>query len=370
MEETLVGAYVRVSRDSEYSEFDSLENQLSIINNYCKDNNLKVVNKYVDDGYTGTNFDRPSFNKMLEDIKDKKINCIIVKDLSRFGRNLGWTEIYLNEIFTELDVRFISVIDKIDSTKYDEFNDGLQVKLLAMMYEHYAIEGSKKIRQLKHMQQLRGDYIGVSAPYGYLKDPEDNHKLIIDEYAANIVKRIFTMTLELKSRNEISDILNKEGVYPPSKYKAEVIKVTSEKTKISSEWNSNMIREILKNQVYIGNMVQGKISKPRRKSDKRIKNNQKDWIVIENTHEPIISKDDFNTVQNILNYSKAILEDNDILLRYLKCHECGNSFYKNKSKSNIYYRCYGYRKRNCSSHSNNKAILEGIVLEKIKEKKQ
>ena len=331
-----VGAYTRVSRDSEYSESYSIDNQLSFISRYCIKNNLEIVETYIDDGYSGTNFNRPGFCQMLKDAREGKINCIIVKDLSRFGRNSGWTQVYLSELLPELKVRFISIIDNIDSNDQEEYYDELDVKLTAMIYEYYAIEGSKKVKQIKHMQQLNGQYIGVSAPYGYLKDPMDNHKLIIDKYASEVIKKIFKMTLELKSKNEIVDELNKEGIYPPSKYKAEVIKVTSESTKVSSKWTTEMIRQILNNEVYIGNMVQGKVIKPRRKSNKRVKTKKEDWIIVENTHEPIISKDDFETVQRILNYSPLMLKTDDLLLRYLKCPDCGSKFYKKKTKYNEY----------------------------------
>ena len=361
-----VGVYTRVSRDSEYSESNSIDNQLSLIRRYCINNKLDIFETYIDDGYSGTNFNRPGFCKMLNDAREGIINCIIVKDLSRFGRNMGWTQVYLSDLLPELKVRFISINDHIDSSDKEEYYDELDMKFTAMMYEHYAIEGSKKVKQIKHMQQLNGQYIGVSAPYGYLKDPMDNHKLIIDKYAAEIINKIYKMTLELKSKNEIVDDLNKEGIYPPSKYKTEVIKVTSEATKVSSKWTTEMIRQILNNEVYIGNMVQGKITKPRRKSNKRVKTKKEDWIIVENTHEPIISKEDFEAVQRILNYSPLMLKSDDILLRYLKCPDCGSKFYKKKTKYNEYYYCNNYRKKECTNHSIVKTMLEGIVLEDLK----
>ena len=361
-----VGAYTRGSRDSEYSESNSIDNQLLLIRRYCINNKLDIVETYIDDGYSGTNFNRPGFCKMLNDAREGIINCIIVKDLSRFGRNMGWTQIYLSDLLPELKVRFISINDNIDSNDREEYYDELDVKFTAMMYEYYAIEGSKKVKQIKHMQQLSGQYIGVSAPYGYLKDSKDNHKLIIDKYAAEIIKKIFKMTLELKSKNEIVDELNKAGIYPPSKYKAEVIKVTSEATKVSSKWTTEMIRQILNSEVYIGNMVQGKVTKPRRKSNKRVKTKKEDWIIVENTHEPIISKDDFETVQRILNYSLIMLKSDDLLLRYLKCPDCGSKFYKKKTKYNEYYYCNNYRKKECTNHSIVKSMLEGMVLEDLK----
>ncbi|MBQ7140518.1 MAG: recombinase family protein [Bacilli bacterium] len=228
-----VGAYIRLSKDDNYSESDSIKNQKSIIKNYIKGNEeFELVNYYVDNGYTGTNFNRPEFVQMCFDIVKKKINCVIVKDMSRFGRDSGWVKVYLGESFPEHNIRFISINDKLDSLKTKNYTDSLEFALLNLTYEYYAIDISNKVATIKHMQQDKGDFIGVSAPYGYLKDPEDCHKFIIDDYAANIVRRIFAMTLECKSRKEIVDTLNKEKTLPPSKYKAEVIKVTSKSTKL------------------------------------------------------------------------------------------------------------------------------------------
>lgn len=367
MEKTLVGAYIRLSRDSNYSDSNSIGNQCTIIEEYCKHCNLNIVDYYIDDGYTGTNFDRPAFKRLFSDIDNKKINCIIVKDLSRFGRNSGWVQVYLDELLPMIGVRFISINDRLDSATTN-ISDSMEAKFLSFAYEYHAMESSKKIRQLKKLQQKNGEYIGIAAPYGYIKNPEDKHKLIIDEYAASIVKRIFEMTVELKSRNEIAEILNDEGVFPPSKYKAEVIKVTSKATRISSKWTPNMVREILKNEVYIGNMVQGKLTKPQRKLKMRVKTKKDDWIIVENTHEAIITKEDFNMVQEILNYSPVMLNSDDILLKYLKCPNCGSKFYKKKTNYNEYYYCNNYyRTKKCSSsHSIIKSMLEEIVLNDLK----
>ena len=232
---------------------------------------------------------------------------------------------------------------------------------------NYAIEAFEKVTTIKRMQQKNGDYLGVSAPYGYIKDPNDGHKVLIDNYASNIVKRIFDMTLECKSRNEIVDILNNECVLPPSKYKAEIIKVTSLSTKIAEKWQPNMIREILKNEFYIGNMAQGKVRKPTRRLNKLVKVSKEDWIVVENTHEAIIDKNDFDTVQRILEFSPNMLKQDDLLLKYLKCHDCGSVFHKKKGKYNDYYYCKNYyRNKKCTKHIVIKSILEEMVLEELK----
>ena len=267
-----VGAYIRLSRDDKYNESDSINNQMSLINHYIKDNNdFEIFDYYIDDGYTGSNFNRPSFIRMCFDIAKGKINCVIVKDLSRFGRDSGWCKIYLGESFSEYNVRFISIIDNLDNLNNPNFTDSLDFSILNLVYEHYAIDISKKVSSIKHMQQEKGEFIGVSAPYGYLKDPKDCHKFIIGDYAANIVRRIFDMTLECKSKNEIADILNQEHILTPSRYKSDVISVTSKNTIISNKWNTEMVSKILKNETYIGTLIQGKFKKPIRKQKKIIK---------------------------------------------------------------------------------------------------
>ena len=365
-----VAAYIRLSKDDNYTESDSINNQKNIIKKYIdtKDN-LELVDYYIDNGYTGTNFDRPAFVKMCLDIVNNKINCVIVKDLSRFGRNMGWMKIYLGETFPEYNIRFISINDNLDSQTNPNYTDELDFSLHALIYEQYSIDISKKVKSVKHMHQSRGDFIGVSAPYGYIKDSNDCHKVLIDDYASKIVKRIFDMTLECKSRKEIADRLNDECILPPSKYKAEIIKVTSLSTKIAEKWQPNMIREILKNEFYIGNMAQGKVRKPTRRLNKLIKVSKEDWIVVENTHKAIINKNDFETVQRILEFSSALLNSNEMLLMYLKCPDCNGIFHKKKTKYNEYYYCNTYyRNKGCSKHSAIKSVLEEMVLEALKEK--
>ena len=364
-----VAAYIRLSKDDNYTESDSINNQKNIIKKYIEEKDeFEVVDYYIDNGYTGTNFNRPAFVKMCLDIVNNKINCVIVKDLSRFGRNMGWMKIYLGETFPEYNIRFISINDNLDNQINPNYTDELDFSLHALIYEQYSIDISKKVKTVKHLQQSRGDFIGVSAPYGYIKDSNDCHKVLIDDYASKIVKRIFDMTLECKSSKEIADILNDECILPPSKYKAEIIKVTSLSTKIAEKWKPNMIREILKNEFYIGNMVQGKVRKPTRRLNKLEKVSKEDWIVVENTHKAIIDKNDFETVQRILEFPSTLLNSNEMLLMYLKCPDCNGIFHKKKTKYNEYYYCNTYyRNRGCSKHSIIKSVLEEMVLEDLKE---
>ena len=358
-----VAAYIRLSKDDNYAESDSINNQKNIIEDYIKDNDdLELVDYYIDNGYSGTNFNRPSFATMCLDIVKKKINCVIVKDMSRFGRDYGWIKVYLGETFPENNIRFISINDKLDSLRNENYTDSLEFALLNITYEHYAIDISKKVSAVKHMQQNKGDFIGVSAPYGYLKDPNDCHKFIIDDYAANIVKRVFYMTLNHKSKKEIAYILNKENVLTPSKYKSDVIKVTSENTIKSNSWNNHMVNEVLKNETYIGTLIQGRNRKQSRKIKKMIKTNQDDWKVCKNHHEPIIDEKTFEIVQKILKFSQIIQEEDELLISNLVCGKCNDYCYRRKAKGIFYYWCKSsFRKTGCNLKSVRKDVLENMT---------
>ena len=365
-----VGAYIRLSRDDKYSESDSIDNQKKIIEQFIKEHDdFELVNYYIDNGFSGANFDRPEFIRLCFDISKKKINCVIVKDLSRFGRDSGWCKVYLSESFPEYNIRFISINDKLDNYNNPNFTDDLEFSLLNLVYEQYAVDISKKVSSIKHMQQVKGDFIGVSAPYGYLKDPNDCHKFIIDDYATSIIKRIFNMTLECKSKSEIADILNSEGVLTPSRYKSEITKVTSSKTIKSKKWNNTIINEILKNETYIGTLIQGKNRKPMRKFKKIVKTNPEEWKICKNHHEPIIDKEIFQTVQNILTFSDIVQDENELLITKIRCGECHNEFYRRKVKGIFYYWCKSsYRKTGCNLKSIRKDMLENMILVGINDK--
>lgn len=365
-----VGAYIRLSRDDKYSETDSIDNQKKVIEQYVKEHDeFEIIDYYIDNGFSGANFDRPEFVQLCFDIAKKKINCVIVKDLSRFGRDSGWCKVYLSETFNDYNIRFISINDKLDNYENPNFTDDLKFSLLNLVYEQYAVDISKKVSSIKHMQQEKGDFIGVSAPYGYLKDPKDCHKFIIDKYASNIVRRIFDMTLECKSRNEIADILNKEKILTPSKYKSDVTSVTSKNTIISNKWNSGMISKILKNETYMGTLIQGKFKKQSRKQKRMIKTEKEEWKIVENHHEGIIDKDKFNAVQNIMNFSPIVQEEDELLISRLECAECHSGFYRKKSKGYYYYICKSrYRKLGCNISPIRKDILENMILIDINNK--
>lgn len=356
--------YLRISKE-EKEQTNSLANQKQIINNYIKKKkDLQLVDYYIDDGYSGTNFNRPGFIRLLEDIKKEKVNTIIVKDLSRFARNYIDAGNYIENIFKTLKVRFISIndyFDSLDDSYYIE--DILPIKNIS--YDFYAKDISKKVSSTLKIKQLNGEFIGVTAPYGYLKDPKDKHKFIIDKEAAYIVRKIFNMILIGKSRKEIAEHLNNENVPTPSLYK-----ITKEKIS-SNKWNDEMVDRILKNETYTGTLIQNVKTKPSYRVDKLIDVSKDEWIKIENHHEAIIIKEKFDKVQQILNRKVKVNKNNeiDLFAGYLKCSHCGSSLTIKKSKEQIYYYCSSYiRDKNCLKYSVNKKKLQQLVKDEITKK--
>ena len=195
-----VGVYIRLSRDDNYSDSNSIDNQIKLIEFYCKNNDLKIAEKYIDNGYSGTNFDWPSFQKLLKDINCGLIDIVIVKDLSRLGRNYLKVGYYLHYYFPNRNIRFISINDDFDSLKHDNIIERLDVPLKNMMYDHMAYETSNKVRKSFDISKKKGLHVGSSVPYGYRKNPNDYHYFIIDEEAANNVRNIFKKYLKGKSK--------------------------------------------------------------------------------------------------------------------------------------------------------------------------
>ena len=300
-----VAAYLRLSKeDKDNMEFNSILNQKLLIDQYISNKeDLKIVDYYIDDGYSGTNFKRPGFKKLFQDIKNKKINCIIVKDLSRFRRNHIQAYMYLEDIFPALDVRFISITENIDSYENPESLNNLIVPVKNLMNDAYAKDISKKVKSVLTNKRLDGEFIGTSATYGYLKDPIDNHKLIIDDEVSKNVIEIFDSVLKGKSTSEIAYELNKKNVFTPAIYKMKN-GLGNYSVGANKKWNAKMINKILQNRVYTGDLIQGKKKVESYRTHKLISTSKDKWIITENHHEPIISKDKFNKVQEIINRNK------------------------------------------------------------------
>ena len=369
MQKYKVGAYLRLSKE-EYNnekESNSITNQRQIIDNYLKEHKeYKLVDYYVDDGYTGTNFDRPEFQRMLEDIKNKKIDVIIIKDLSRLGRNYIETSNFVEVVFPAMGVSVISVDENYEMDSLDYYGSDY-VPLRNLFNDMYAKDISKKVRSALIVKKHNGEFIGKVAPYGYIKDPKDKHKFLIDKNVSHIIKKIFDMILDGKSRKEVADFLNQNNILTPSEY----LNINTNKDMtVMKKWNSEMVNSILRNENYTGILFQGKKRKLNYRVDKKINIDKENWIVTENHHESIISKEKFDKVQEILDRKSKVNKDGsiDILSGILKCKCCGSNMVKRSSKGKVYYYCSNYyRKKNCENNrSISRSILDELIKKEIK----
>ena len=360
-----VGVYVRLSREDIYSESDSIENQTRLIENYCSENNLTVINKYVDNGYSGTNFNRPDFQRMLEDIKLGVINTIVVKDLSRLGRNYIYVGYYLESCFPNYNVRFISINDDFDSIKHKNIMERLDVPLKNMLYDHYAYETSKKIKSSMRQEKANGKFIGSSVIYGYKKSTIDIHDLEIDDEAADVVRNIYNMFLLGMTKTDIANNLNKQNIDTPSVYKLKH-GLGFTKSKKDNKWNYEIINRILTDENYTGKLVQGRKRNENYKTHKEIKVPKKDWIVCDDHHEAIIDYNIFLKVQEILKNPRRSSNKNDIFAGYLFCGDCNGPMTLIKGKKNEYYYCRNnLSKKICSKHTIRKDYLTKELIDKI-----
>lgn len=368
--------YIRLSReDGDKEESDSVGNQRKLLTEYVsKMENLIIYDVYVDDGYTGTSFNRPSFKRMIADIEEGKVNCVIVKDLSRFGRDYIDTGRYLERVFPELGVRFISVSDGIDSIRqaYD-----MLLPIKNIFNEQYARDISKKIQATVKAKQKAGEFIGSFTSYGYKKSPADKNKLIIDEYAAEVVRKVFRLYVGGMGKLSIAKLLNAEGILCPSEYKM----VNGENYKncnrleSTSYWTYSTINVMLKNEMYRGNMVQGKKHQRMRSRQKLV--DKENWIVVKGTHEPIIDLETWEKTQKLLSKrhrDMGLEENKNIFAGFIICADCGRAMMKNcwkradGSKTYSFY-CGTYKRHGkgyCTPHTLPFHVLEEIVLNDLR----
>lgn len=369
-----VGIYIRLSRedDDKAYESESITNQKSLLLQYAKENNLRVYDIYIDDGYSGTNFDRPDFNRLLNDIELGRVNMVITKDMSRLGRDYIGTGNLIEKYFPEHNVRYIAVTDNIDTFLDNSNNDIAPFK--AIMNDMYAKDISKKIKSSLRAKQKEGKFVGGRTPFGYDQDPNDKNHLVINEEQVQVVKRIFDMCLEGLTFFKIAKQLTLEGVKTPAQYYS--FEWKNNYNLKYGEWHSKTIRDILTNQMYIGDMVQNRRSKVNYKVKKVIRNNPKEYIIVENTHEPIIDKDTFFEVQKRIpkNVGRNEKKENHLLDGLLYCGDCGHriSVQARRKKDNRcyticnYYRSY-MKQKLCTTHSNNYDELEKVILNSLKE---
>ena len=371
--------YLRLSRDDgDKEESGSITGQRELLRDYISQHpELREYAIRIDDGFSGSTFERPGFQKMIEDVKAGRTDCIIVKDLSRFGRNYLDAGEYIEKIFPFLGVRFIAVNDNYDSLGERKSSDDLIIPFKNLINEAYCRDISMKIRSQLEIKRKNGQFLGSFAAFGYLKDEQDKNKLVVDQYAADIVRDIFKWKLEGISPQDIADALNKLGILSPMEYKRSLgMKyTTSFKTSAKAAWSAGTVIRILKNPIYTGVLIQGKETTPSYKVHKRIAKDKSEWTVIENSHEAIISGIDFDSVQKVLKCDTRRSPDDKAVGLFsgmLFCGDCGASMVRKTvpagEKKYVYYVCSAHKQdKSCSPHRMRDTTLEEIILDSLRQ---
>ncbi len=367
-----VGIYIRLSREDGNIESDSIVSQRSLLNQYVNENNYKIVDEYVDDGFTGTNFERPAFKRMIRDVEIGKINMIITKDMSRLGRDYIGTGELIEKYFPNKNIRYIAINDGIDTFIDTTNNDIAPFK--AIMNDMYAKDISKKVKTSLHSRMKDGLYVSGRCPFGYMKNPNNKNHLVINEEQAKTVRLIFDLALKGNTYHFVAQELTKRKIKTPASYYNYVWNTKC----ISQEygvWVDTTIKTILTNRIYVGDSVQGKTKKINYKLKKTVKNNPKDYIIVENTHEAIIDRDTFHYVQTLLpkNVKRPEKKRFYLLDGLLYCGDCKHRItirYQNKTGRSYtscdYYRTYS-KYHVCTTHTNNYEVLESVILDNIKD---
>ena len=366
--------YIRLSKEDENEgPSESVTNQKSLLDEFVKNNRLSVYDVYIDDGYSGTNFDRPDFQRMIGDIEAGKVNMVITKDMSRLGRDYIMTGHYMERYFPEKRVRYISLLDGIDTGVESTANDITPFR--AIMNDMYAKDISKKIKSVKRDKQRKGQFIGGKPVYGYKKHTTEKNRIVVDEEVAPVVRRIFVMALEGMSCRKIAARLNEEGIPTPASYCGWNM---GKRGAYAGLWSSERISEMLQNETYIGNMVQGRSVKISYKSRKCLKQDRENWVVVEDTHEALVDKETFQKVGMLVNSRKHTRSRTyDFLLKGLIfCHECGYPLAvlnrKNAAGEDVlYFVCRTYQRftkaGGCTCHSIKEKTVTDAVVAKVRE---
>lgn len=379
-----VGIYCRLSNDDERDgESVSIENQKLLLQNYVRQRGWNEIDVYIDDGYSGTNFERPGVKRLIEDAKAKRINLILVKDLSRFGRNYIEFGQYTDYLFPSLGCRFIALNNGIDTESTNGSTDVMC--FLNLFNEFYSRDTSKKVKAVKKACAENGKFMGTYPAYGYIRDPEDKHHLIIDEETAPTVRRIFAMRASGMGFRAIALTLNEEGVMPPGALYYQR-KGQADPRNVNHKWAETTVRSLIRKEVYIGNMVQGKTGTLSYKSRKLINKPEDEWIRIEGTHEPIISREVWDICVSLdqKKVRKSPTSDGirSIFTGLVYCADCGFKM-RNHTEKFTYkdgrpgryssFICGNYArsgKSACTIHTVYEPVLEQLVLADIREKAQ
>lgn len=362
-------SYLRISiADENKGESESLSNQRKGINDFISSQgDIELIDEKIDDGVSGLVFDRPSFLEMMDRVYKHEIDCIIVKDLSRLGRDYVKTGDYLRKIFPKYGVRFISILDNVDTKNMKDISDDLSVTLKTIINDSYSRDISKKTRSSIHAKQQNGEYCGPNPVYGYMKSPDNKNSLVIDEVAAVIVREIFSLKKDGFSASRIANLLNERMVPSPSVYKGHKrVSKSKDTSKNNSLWSAQTIIRMLNDDTYIGVLTQGKQTTINYKT-KVLKQRPKDeWAVFADSHDPIISKGDFDLVGKLMNLDTRTSPNKDSVYLFsglLVCGCCGNRMVRKtvpyNGKKYFYYSCTTGKKKGC----NNKAIKEDKLIE-------
>lgn len=374
----IAALYCRLSKDDgSTNESMSIYSQKAMLKQYAEQNNIAVYDYYVDDGYSGTNFERPAFKKMITDIENGKINCVITKDLSRLGRNYLESGAYIEMYFPQKNVRYIAITDGIDTINSYEF-DIMPFKNI--LNEMYAKDTSKKVKSALKSRMKEGTYIGSKAPFGFKKDPDDKHRLIIDERVKPIIELVYELCLEGKGTQLISQEMMKRKIPRPSSFLENADKLYGLTEENKYKWTHRMVLSILRDPVYCGNMERNKRPTLSFKNRKRLYVPKEDRIVVKDTHEGIVSEEVWTQVQNMLdkrkNTNKSGITYDNIFKGLVKCPDCNYALtpktdYRLNKKDTIdfvHFSCSGYKKygvKACTSHRINARDLYNVVLEDI-----
>lgn len=368
--------YLRLSRDDELQgESNSIATQRMMLHKYAEQNSFYIVDEYIDDGYSGTNFDRPDFQRMIDDIENGRINCVVTKDLSRLGRNYLLTGQYIELYFPSHNVRYIAIDNGVDSENQQssEFTPFLNV-----INEWYARDISRKVKRAFRARNEAGAHYGAYAPVGYKKDPDKKGHLLIDDETRWIVEKIFSLALQGTGAAKITRILTTEKVPTASwlnfqRYGTFANIYTDAPEEKAYAWTIAQVKSILKEETYIGNSVHNKQTNISFKDKRKIRKPQEEWYRVENTHEAIISKDDFQKVQEMIASRRRERKDGttQIFAGLVKCADCGWSlaYGENRQSKNPYghYHCskYGQGLRQCSMHYIRYDVLYAYVLSRL-----
>ncbi len=361
------GIYIRLSQMDDYMkkrfESESVESQRMILRDYAEEHNFNIVKEYVDDGYSGTNFNRPAFKEMMEDLKNKVIDTIMVKDLSRFGRDHIQTGYFVETYFPQNKIRFISLLENLDSANQNNYSDN--VTFIMACNDYLSKQNSLRVRTILDMKKREGKYVASTLPFGYMRDPEDKGHLLPDPNTAYIVREIFDLAKKGDSTTKIANYLNEKRYITPSKYK-------NRNCRSNDKWTVSSVLNIISNPIYTGDMIQSKSTRLNYKSSKTVNNPKSKWIIVKNTHESLVSKSVFSRLGNSAKRTNMtnMGREKELLENIIYCKECGSSItlYKDSRSKKIKGDCSTSKARKkCSSHFFDYEVFEENIFNSINE---